>query len=424
VLPPTFSRAAVAALFLERQHLDRPRGRTLGAASLERFVADVGGLQLDSIHVVDRAHWLTLWSRFGELDRRRFERLAYGRRLLFEYWAHAACLVPTADFPAWRRVMNDYRTRDRGWSSWLRENPRLLAEVEGAIRTRGPLSNADFEGAKPGGASGWWSWKPATHALDFLWMSGRTLVHSRTHFRKRYDLAERVLPAHVGAEPLSAAEFRRWHLRRSLRALGAATESDLRMYLTFPRIPAPERRRMLEDALRRGEVVEIRVAEDRARWFALAADLEPLARAGRRRSPSRGTTLLSPFDSFLWYRERTKRLFDFDYRIEVYTPAAKRTHGYYAMPILHDGRLVGRVDAKTHREEGRFEVRRVTLEGGAAAVDPGELASGVADALRSLARFVGAPRIELREVVPAGRAPSLRRALREPPPGAEIRLRP
>ena len=186
---PLLPRRAVAALFLARQHLARPRTRRLTASSLVGFVEDVGGLQIDSINVVERGHHLTLWSRFGPYDRAAVERIAYRRRLLFEYWAHAACLVPASHYPAWRRAMLDYSVRNRAWGAWLKTNRRVLRAVEDAIAEGGPLGSADFEHRRaPGSAGGWWNWKPAAHALDYLWMSGRTLVHSRSHFRKRFDL--------------------------------------------------------------------------------------------------------------------------------------------------------------------------------------------------------------------------------------------
>ena len=419
----SFPLRAVAALFLERQHLDRPRARRLTATSLERFVADAGGLQIDTINVLDRAHHLTLWSRFGAYDRAALDRLLYRRRVLFEYWAHAACFVPVADFPAWRRAMLDYRFHHTGWSKWLRKQAKVVAAVEQAIRERGPLGNADFRHARPRGGKGWWSWKPATFALHYLWMTGRLLVHSRVHFQKRYDLAERVLPDAVTREPLPAEEFLRWHLVRSLHAMGAATETDLRMYLTFPRVGAAGRRGALKALLASGEAVEIEVEGQRGPWIALAGDLPALAAAARRRRTSAGTTFLSPFDSFLWHRERTKRLFGFDYRIEVYTPGHRRVHGYYALPILHDGALVGRLDAKLHRAERRLEVKRVHFEpwlvkgaappapDGAGPLELDAVLAGVAGALGSLAAFTAAERTVLGRVEPAKLAAPLRRAL-------------
>jgi hypothetical protein len=299
-----------------------------------------------------------------------------------------------------------------------------MRTVEAAIRDGGPLGNAAF--ARPPGSDrgtgGWWNWRPTTHALDYLWMSGRTLVHSRVHFHKRFDLAERVLPGALALEPLAREAFRDWHLRRSLHAMGAATEQDLRLYLTFPRFERRERVAALRAAIAAGDVVEIGVKGDRGRWFALARDLPALARAGRRRQPSRGTALLAPFDSLLWHRERTRRLFGFDYRIEVYTPGHKRVHGYYTLPILHDGQLIGRLDPKTHREERRLEVRNVHFEPWFAAGQPPPGASwgpldrdaalaGLAGALRSLATFVGADVVTVRRVAQGSFSAPLRRAL-------------
>jgi uncharacterized protein YcaQ len=426
--PPSLPLRAVAALFLARQHLERPRTRRFSERSLIQFATDTGGIQIDSINVIDRAHYLTVWSRFGPYDRRKLDQFAYRRRILFEYWAHAACLVPSAHFSSWRRAMLDYSRRHRGWGQWLQKNRSLVAEIEAAIVSGGPLGSADFAHQGPRRAGGWWNWKPAAHALDYLWMSGRTLVHSRVHFQKRFDLAERLMADALAHEPLSAEEFRRWHLRQSLHALGAATATDLRMYLTFPRAEVTQRRRVLSDLLASGEVV--RVAVDDARrtsretvWFALARDVPALTAAARRRVPSRGTTLLTPFDSFLWHRERTQRLFGFDYKIEVYTPGHKRVHGYYVLPILHDGQLIGRVDAKLHRVERLLEIKHVHLEpwftrGEPAPVvawaplDRDRALAGLVDALHSLATFVDAERVTLRRVTPSRFTAPLKRALR------------
>ena len=145
---PVFPRRAVTALFLERQHLTHPRAHRLSPARLTRFVEDAGGLQMDSINVLDRAHYLTVWSRFGPYDRARLDRLVYRRRLLLEYWAHAACLVPVSMLPWWRRAMLDYRRRHTGWSNWLRRNTKLLALVTETIRANGPMGHAEIRGAR------------------------------------------------------------------------------------------------------------------------------------------------------------------------------------------------------------------------------------------------------------------------------------
>ncbi|HMH50572.1 MAG TPA: crosslink repair DNA glycosylase YcaQ family protein [Candidatus Acidoferrum sp.] len=412
---------AVAALFLERQHLLAPRTRTLTPARLTRFVEDVGGVQLDSINVLDRAHYLTLWSRFGPYDRARLDRLVYDERLLFEYWAHAACLVPTSMLAWWRRAMLDYRVRHTGWSGWLRSNSRTLSAVRAAVEANGPMANGDFAGRRPAGeGAGWWNWRPAQHALHYLWMTGALTIHSRRHFQKRFDLLERALGAAGAVEPVSSSEFLRWHLERSLHAMGAATETDLSRYLTFPRFAPGDRRKALSALLEESDAVEVEVEGSSVRWLALARDLPALARAGRARP--RGTTLLSPFDSLLWHRERVARLFGFDYRIEVYTPGPQRVHGYYTLPILHDGHFIGRVDAKSDRVARHLDVRHVHFEpwfkdgdapaAGGDRLDRDGALAGLAEALRSLATFVNAAGIRLHRVTPNRLRAPLARALR------------
>ena len=414
---------AASALFLERQWLDKPRGRRLTARTLGGFAAATAGIQLDSINVIDRAHHLTLWNRFGPYRRETLRRLIEKDRVLVEYWAHVACLVATSDFPAWRRVMLDYKRRHKGWTRFLKKHAPLIAEVEAQIRERGPLGNADFREPGKKVQSGWWNWRPATHALDYLFMSGRTSVHSRVHFHKRFDLTERVVPSELLArEPLSAEAFRRWHLDRSLRAMGAATETDLRMYLTYPRFEIGERKATLRDAVREGSVVEIELAGDRGKWFIRREDLDALAAAGRKRTPSTGSALLAPFDSFLWHRERTRRLFGYDYKIEVYVPGPKRTYGYYSLPILVDGHLIGRVDTKTHRTEGVLELRNVHFETwfiageappvrGGRPLDRDAALSAVAEAAASLAEHVACGRVKVTRVAPSALLVPLRRAI-------------
>ena len=419
---PTFPAAAAAALFLERQHLERPRALRFSPATVARLLEDTGGLQIDSINVVERGHLLTLWSRFGPYERARFERLAYRDKAVLEYLAHVACFVPIAHLPAWRRAMLDLRQHSFT-ATWLRKNRRIEREVMDAIRTRGPMASSDFAHTRPPGAGGWWSWKPATHGLVRLWIAGFLAVVGRERFEKRYDLWERYAPEWLEVEPLPSDQFDRWHVRQSLHAMGAATETDLRMYLTWPRIKVTRRRPVLAAMLREGEIVEVAIdgAGRRTRWLALAEDVPALARASRRRTPT-GSTLLSPFDSFLWHRERTKRLFGFDYRLEVYTPGHQRTHGYYTLPMLHDGQLVGRVDAKLHRDHGVLEARRVQIEPWVGGRQPPPVwgaplaleavLAGVAESLASLASFTDASRVKLGRTAPARLGAPLRRALR------------
>ncbi|MEK7858115.1 MAG: crosslink repair DNA glycosylase YcaQ family protein [Elusimicrobiota bacterium] len=396
----TLPAGNVARLFLRRQHLDRPEG-SLTRPKLQSFIEDTGGLQLDSINVLERAHYLTVWSRFGPYKKESLDKLLYEDALGYEYWAHAACVVPRAHLPAWRRLMLDYQTRQTGWSNWLKTNAKVIREVERTIADRGPATSAVF--ARPprkGAAQGWWDWKPAAHGLHFLWMTGRLAVHSREHFHKRYDLADRVVDF-SGIEPLKKDAFHRWHLRQSLHAMGAATAADLAGYLSFPRFPVSERRAALSALLKSGEAVEVQVAGRPGAWYALEEDLPLLQEPG---PAPQGTTLLSPFDSFLWHRKRTLALFDFDYKIEVYVPKAKRKHGYYSLPILHEGALVGRLDAKNHRQERRLSVPAVHFENDfilRKKADRSKALIGLGASLRSLAVFLKAEAITLEKTVPA-----------------------
>ncbi len=218
------------------------------------------------------------------------------------------------------------------------------------------------------------------------------------------------MPDVLGIETVSSEEFLRWHVERSLHAMGAATDTDVSRYLTFPKFALGARRAAVRAMVEGGEVTAVQVEGSSARWLALTRDLPLLARARRADSPSRGTTLLTPFDSLLWYRDRVARLFAFDYRIEVYTPGPQRVHGYYTLPILHHGHLIGRLDAKAHRAERRLEIRHVHFEGwfaagtpapaGSAALDQDEALAGLVAALRSLTVFVSADTIVLRRVTP------------------------
>lgn len=421
---PTVSRRAVAALFLERQWLDRPRGRQLTAKSLPEFVSRTCGLQIDSVNVLDRAHHVTLWSRFGPYDRRRLERLTYRKRLLFEYLSHVACFVATRDLPLHRAIMDDTPRRFDAWyKHWPKKNAVLLEAVERAVSERGPLGNKDFERPKHmGKGGGWWSWKPATHALDYLWKAGKIAVHSRVHFHKRYASFAQVLPESNG-KGMSFEAALRERMLRSLAAMGAATVDDLRAYWTWPQWKAPLQRAELARLLAEGLVTEVAVEGERQPWFARTEDLPALASAHRKRTPSRGTTLLAPFDSFLWHRERVHRLWGYFYRIEIYVPGHKRLHGYYSLPILHDGHLIGRVDLKTDRAAGVLQAKHVHLEPWFAdgkpapgvhwgTLDREAALAGLADALRSLATHVGVPEVHLGRVTPAKLKAPVSRALR------------
>lgn len=428
--PAVVSRRAVAALFLQRQQLDRPRTRRLTAKTLESFVGDVCGLQIDSVNVIERAHHLTLWSRFGAYDRAKFDQLTYKKRVLLEYLSHVACFVAARDLPLWRGFMADVAAGPWRLAQWAKGKRKLIAAVEQEVTERAPIGNGGFERPKGEKSGGWWTWKPAMHALDYLWKTGRIAVHSRKHFQKLYAPMRVVLPHAAHVTPVPAAQLMRERIMRSLYAMGVASDDDLRMYWTWPGGPRGLRSDALAALITEGAVTEVRVEGLDRRWFVRTDDLPALAAAGRARRPSRGTTLLCPFDSFLWHRERTLRLFGFFYRIEIYVPGAQRTHGYYTMPLMHEGQLIGRVDLKNHREAGVLEVRHAHFEpwfaaGEAppsklwAAPDREAAIAGLAGALHSLADFLDCTKVKLARTSPQRFKPALLRALATHPGSGE-----
>ncbi|SER44586.1 hypothetical protein SAMN05216548_1195 [Faunimonas pinastri] len=324
--------------------------------------------QIDSVNVLARAHYLPLFSRLGPYSRDLLDKAAWGKpRRLFEYWAHEASLLPLDFHPLLRWRM---ARAERGQGTWSRVAPyagerRHEAEALLArIATEGPLAASDVTETRS--KSGWWEWSDAKHAMEWLFWSGRiTALTRRTSFERVYDLPERVLPRAVVEAPTpTEADAQRELLDRSARALGIATAGDIRDYFRLK--PA--------DALPRiAELVEAgRLLPVQVKGWPQQAYLHVDAKPRRRIS---GQALLVPFDPLIWERSRAERLFGMRYRIEIYTPAEKRVHGYYVLPFLMDGEIVARVDLKSDRQSRRLLVQSALLEPQAPAETPERLAS-------------------------------------------------
>jgi len=391
---PVFTQESVRRFWLDRQGLSRPRGdRPLNRSTLRALLESVGALQIDSVNVLDRAHYLTLWSRFGLFERETFDGWVHGGGVAYEYWGHEASILPISHLPLGLRRMRRFPPESWRKSAWWERAATSTASkrrVLRRIRAEGPLESVDFE-RRPEEKKGKGIWsaempKEDKRSLSLLWHAGRLAIHSRRHFRRVYDLAERIYPA---VEPSSGTAFEDSWLEIGLRAQGIASERHLDNYITAPRLKAPERRRVIARALKRGTIVEVEVDGLSGPFYVLSEDVDRVHRA----RPSSGTTLLCPFDSLLWQRQRAKDLFDFSYRLEIYVPAQKRDFGYYAMPILHEGALVGRIDPKNHRESGLLEILKIELEPGIGLDGP--LAEGLRESFEDLARFVQARNIRL-----------------------------
>jgi uncharacterized protein len=379
----------------------RPTGR-VDARHLRRVIARIGILQIDSVNVFCRTHYMPMFSRLGPYPREALDRLTAHtagpvRRELFEYWAHEASLVPVELQPLLRWRMD--RAQAEAWDGLrriARDNPNLLDEVMTLVAEQGPIRAGETGIARPARKPGeMWNWHDGKIALEFLFWAGRVTAARRINFERLYDLPERVLPPEVLAVPTPSVEdAQRELVRIAARAHGVATEPDLRDYFRLPHADSKARVAELVEA---GELVPVEVEG----WSA-PAYLWPQARQPRRIT---ARALLSPFDSLVWFRERTERLFGFRYRIEIYTPAPKRVYGYYVLPFLLGDALVARVDLKSDRQAGVLRVQAAYLEDGA---DPYYVAGELAQELSTTARWLGLSGVE---VMPRGDlAPDLAKA--------------
>jgi uncharacterized protein YcaQ len=384
-------RAAIAAQGLAAP---RPRGR-VDVRHLRRALDRVGIVQLDSVNVFSRSHYMPLFSRLGPYPRETLDELTVhqdgqngraraGRRELFEYWGHEASLIPVDMQPLlrWRMARAD-ELAWAGVARVARDEPELVRRVLELVREAGPIRAAAVGSPRRERRAGeMWNWNAGKKALEYLFFSGQVTAERRVNFERLYDLPERVLPATVLEMPTPPEEeAQRELLLFAARRLGVATEPDLGDYFRLPR---------KESKARVAELVEAGALRTAAvEGWGTPAYAPPELKVPRR---LRARALLTPFDSMVWARERTERLFDFRYRIEIYVPAPKRVHGYYVLPFLLGDRLVARVDLKSDRQAGVLRVLGAFAEAG---VDPAEVARELADELRLVSAWLGLGGVEV-----------------------------
>lgn len=374
-------RVALAAQGFGGERTTEPSG----FAQMRRMVERLGLLQIDSVNVLVRSHYLPLFSRLGPYPTARLDAAALGRkRQLFEYWGHEASLLPVSAYPLLRWRMERAKQGVGiygGLARFAREQRPFLDAVLDEIRARGPLSAGELtDGGR--GEGGWWGWSEGKHAVEYLFWAGELTTAARRGFERVYDLPERVLPHDVLATPVpSEEEAQRQLLLISARALGIATEFDLRDYF---RLDVADTKARLAELVEAGSLIPVSVEGWRN-----PAYLDPNTRFPRR---IEAHALLSPFDSLIFERSRTERLFDFHYRLAFYTPADKRSHGYYVMPFLMGDALVARLDMKAERAASTLAVPAAHLEDGRA---PGPIAEALAGELRLLAGWLGLEKVRV-----------------------------
>lgn len=373
-------------------------------------IRSLGCLQIDAVRTVEQTQYLVLWSRLGPYEPAALDRLTFDDVQLFEYWAHCASLVPVEDYPLHTGRMRHYRTRAHASNAWIDANPRLYNHVIERLRHDGPLPTEAFDDLAdvPWKSSGWNDNRNAAMMLSLLWARGEVMIAGRTQRRRLWHLTEAYLPETVTREERDDHAIERAAVARALAALGVGTECHVREHFLrgrYPNLPAT-----LTDLSADGTIQPVTVlGEDGAPlgnepWYVAASQLPALGEIQAGTWDPR-TTLLSPFDNLICDRTRTSQLFNFDYRVEIYVPKAKREFGYYVLPILHGERFIGRLDLQMDRKQGRLVVNAGYRE--ADAPDDRATAPNVAAALTSLATFLQADAID----VPGTMPPTWRRAL-------------
>lgn len=365
-------------LALSAQGFGVPSSRPPARAALTRLASKLGAIQIDSVNVLVRAHYLPFFSRLGSYRLPHLDQITYEKKELFEYLGHAASLLPVSLYPLFRHKMNNHsdpaKMHPRA-AAWVKANHAYVEAAYREVADRGPLSAGELK--DPGTSRGsWWGWSRGKVAMEMLFRAGRVSVAGRRNFERLYDLTERVLPPEIVSAPeIPEDEQRRQLITTAARALGVATTYDLADYFHLNHADTRRRVRELQDE---GLLVEVAVEGWKDRAYMPSG-----ARFGR---PALDGALVSPFDSLVWNRRRTERLFGFHYRIEIYTPAPKRNYGYYVLPFLMGEELVGRLDLKADRKSATLLVNAAHTEPG---VPVGEAAGAIAPQLRKMGEWLG-----------------------------------
>ncbi|NII68198.1 winged helix-turn-helix domain-containing protein [Microbacterium ulmi] len=376
----SLSAAEARRVALAAQGFAQARPAAPGTRQLNLAMSRMGVLQIDSVNVFARSHYMPLFSRLGPYDTDLLDRLLFARRAPYvESWAHVASFIPAADWGLFAFRMDEMRAKyGADPDTWFQRNADIVDWVRSELAARGPLRPAQIEhDAKEARRGPWWDWDVVKRALEFLFFFGEVAIAGRRGFERTYALAEHVLPVEARA-PVPRDDAIRELVARAARAYGVATASDLADYWRIKdRAAVTTAIRELEDA---GELNPVAVQGWRSAGRPAKAWLHRDAAIPRRVS---ATALLTPFDPIVWFRDRAERLFDFEYRIEIYTPAPQRRFGYYSLPVLVGDDIVGRVDLKADRAVSTLLVQSAWWEHGR----PADAAARVADELRAAARW-------------------------------------
>lgn len=392
----TLSQDAVRGLMIAAQGLHDHPQRPATKKSVRAIIRQMHVLQIDTISVVARSPYLVLWSRLGNYNPDWLDDLLE-EGALFEYWSHAACFLPIEDYGLYRPgVWLGGRAR-----KWLAENAEVAETVMAHIRDNGGARSADFQ-RTDGEKTGWFNWKEEKIALEYLFYSGELMIRKRHNFHRVYDLRERVYPDADSLPEMTLAEVHDQFVLNTLQALGVTKADWIADYF---RLKKAEVRAALKRLEKHDQVMMVDVEGWDAPAYFHADNRKQVEAAAKGKIPRSKTTFLSPFDPLVWDRSRMLDLFNFDYKIEIYTPAPKRKYGYFTLPILYNNALIGRIDPKAHRKEGIFEVKALHLEPGVVVDDA--MVDALKGALKDCAEWHQTPQVIVREATEAGLAERL-----------------
>lgn len=383
-------------VFLAAQGFFKPRPAKVGVPAIRGALARTGMLQIDSVNVVVRAHYMPLFSRLGPYDASLLDKMTYERRELFEYWGHEASLLPMQTFPLHRWRMRANESNNLWVERYVRSNTAFIERVYQEVAERGPISASELSEAGSR-AGAWWGWGEGKRALEWLFLTGKVTTAHRRNFERVYDIVERVIPKDIfEAGEVPEDEAKRQLLTIAARSLGVATAKDLADYFRLRQTTLKPR---LQELVDDGVVVPVEVQGQKGPWY---IDAKARIPAG-----ASAAALVTPFDPLVWERSRVERLFGMHYRIEIYVPEPKRIYGYYVMPFLFGDDLVARVDLKADRKAKKLLVKGAFLEPGRSR---GEVSAALGVELTTMANWLG---LEGVDVARNGNlAPALTRSLR------------
>lgn len=357
-------------------------------------IKNLSVLQIDTISVVNRSPYLVLFSRIGEFKLEWVEELLAERKL-FEYWSHEACFLPIENYPLYNAMIHNKKARGFNWSKeWIHTNRKDAKIVLDYVTKNGKTMSSAFKntGEKKGG---WWNWKVEKVALDMLYTQGKLTIVGRKNFHRIYDLTERGIPEKFLAEKVPLSKVYEEFIERSVKHLGITKKSWVSDYFRLKKTVAVP---VFDKLLKRKKFIEVQVEGFEESFFVHVENEYLIQQSLKNQLTPTLTTLLSPFDPLIWDRKRVKELFDFDYQIECYTPLQKRIYGYFTLPILYKGQLIGRMDAKAHRKEKRFEVKALHFEKDF--VPDKKCIAELKKALHQFANWHGTPDVVITKVVP------------------------